>query len=215
MSADYLDADLAIVAKDPDTGELKATPYFEDYLFKIIRTLGGEGSTLVGDLAAVTFESDRFYSYTGLVQNLRKQVEEIQHTINSPILDAKVKSMERKLNELESFFDVSRLEGAVRQLEIDTQGFRSLIKAENYTAVNKDWVEGRNKSIFKLPENPLWNHQVMFSNGDGSKLTILGNGNNIKYTKTSTSFITRVKGSSYHFQFFEDNVLDERYWRVR
>lgn len=211
--AEYLDKDLPIVEPDPITGELKATAYFEDLWYRTIRAIGGEGSTLVSDLAAVTFESDRFYSYTGLIQRLTKQVHEIQHTINSPILDAKLKSMERKLSQLEDYFNVARLEGVVKQLEVDTQGFRGRVEVSNYTAINKDWVEARSGIIVKLPANPDVNDQVIVSNGDGSKITIQGNGNTIKYTTSATSIITRNQGTSLHFQLFQDEAT--KYWRIR
>ncbi len=51
--ADFLDLAMPIVEKD-DNGDLIATPYFEDYLFQIINSIGGEGS----DIAA-TVESAR------------------------------------------------------------------------------------------------------------------------------------------------------------
>ena len=44
--ADNLDIGQPLVEPDPDTGELKATPYFEEYLFQIVQLQGGEGSTL-------------------------------------------------------------------------------------------------------------------------------------------------------------------------
>lgn len=215
--ANYLDADLELIVPDPDTGELKVTPYFENYLYEIIASLGGEGSTVIGDLIAVTFESDKFPYYSGLVKALSKQVEEIQHTINSPILDAKVKSMQARLNELEACFNIHRLEGVVRQLEVDTSGFIGDVKVTNYTARNKDWIEARNKAVITLPANPLVNDQVIVSNGDGSEITIKGNGNNIKYKGTDTSIKTRSDGTSLHFQLFRHQVygVDERYWRVR
>ena len=211
--AEYLDTDLAIVYSDPDTKELKATPYFEDYLFQIVRGLGGEGSTLVSDLAAASLDMDKIPYLTNLVKRLGKQVEEIGNTVDSPILDAKVKSMQKKLSELEAHFDIHRLEGVVRQLEIDTMGFVGKVKFVSYTAFNKDWVEGRANAVITLPADPLPNDQVIVSNGDGSTIKVLSNGTDIKYTSTDTTLTIQRMGTSLHFQVFEDEST--KYWRIR
>lgn len=211
--ADYLDADLELIAPDPDTGELKATPYFEDYLYNIIAALGGEGSSVVGDLIAVTFESDKFAYYSGLVKTLSKQVEEIQHTINSPILDAKVKLMQKRLDELDSHFDNYSLSALVNEIDFRTSSFNATIKTTNYTAKNKDYVEARNGITVFLPENSVRGDEIMIANGDGSLITVLGNGTDIKYKRTDDTFVTRNIGSSYHFHLFVDNP--NKYWRVR
>lgn len=164
--ADNLDTDLAIVEKDPATGEFKATAYFEDYLYKIITSLGGEGSTIIQDLVKVTVEADK----------------------------------------LDYMFAL------VKQMLTDTAEFVGKIKNTNYTAENKDWVEARSGITISLPTDPLSNHQVIVSNGDGSKITVNGNGKNIKYSKTDTTLITKRKGTSLHFLFFIDS--SETYWRV-
>lgn len=213
MSSDYLNTDLAICEIDPVTNEIKATPYFEDYLFKIVNSLGGEGSTALDDITAVALEADKAPYFFSLVKRLAKQVDEISNTIDSPILDAKVKGMQAKLGELENHFDHSRLEAIVRQLEIDTIGFIGKVKIIDYTAENKDWVEARNRITVNLPADPLVNHQVIVSNGDGSLIKIKGNGNNIKYTATDSSVQIANQGTSLHFQLFEDQST--KYWRIR
>lgn len=52
--AELLDSDQEIVEKDLATGGLKATEYFEDYLFRIIEGLGGEGSANILSLIKST-----------------------------------------------------------------------------------------------------------------------------------------------------------------
>lgn len=165
--ADLLDSDMGVVF-DAKGNELKVTPYFEDYLYNIISTLGGEGSTIIGDIINTVIAADK-----------------LDYTV-----------------------------GLVKQLLIDTQDFNGKIKTANYTAKNKEWIEARTKATISLPGNPLRNHQVIVSNGDGSTITISGNGNNIKYTSTDTSLITKRKGTSLHFHYFIDNVASESYWRV-
>lgn len=48
--ADKLDIDQALMEFDPQTKEMKATPYFEDYLFQFVNDLGGEGSSPIPGL---------------------------------------------------------------------------------------------------------------------------------------------------------------------
>ena len=213
--ADNLDVDQAIAMVDEETKEIKATPYFEDYLFKIITTLGGEGSTIIEDLVTITIESDKIDYMFGLVKALRKQVDEINNTIDSPILDAKVKTMQTKLGELEAHFDTHQILSSVKQLQADTAGFVNLVKTANYTAENKNWVEARSGITIDLPANAVSGDEVIVSNGDGTSITIDGNGNNIKYTSTDTTIVISRQGSSLSFGYFVDNVTGDAYWRAR
>lgn len=190
--AEYLDIALPIIEKDPETGELKATPYFEDYLYRIVQATGGEGSGTVTEVNSAGLQSDKVPYLTGLVLALRKRV-----------------------SHLESAFSTHIVEAAIKQLQIDTAQFDTKIERTNYTAKNKDYREGRNGITFKLPANAVRGNQCMFANGDGSTITVDGNGNMIKYTSTDTTLIMRQQGTSFHFHFFEDNVLNERYWRAR
>ena len=189
--ADHLDIALPIVRKDPASGEFVATAYFENYLYEIISTLGGEGATIIEELVATTIEAGKFPQLFSLVNSLRSQVDNINDSISLQ----------------------HRLEAAVKQIEIDTAGFIAKVKTSNYTAVNKDWVEARNKAIITLPADPLVNDQVIVSNGDGSLIVIKGNGNNIKYKTIDTSINIRNQGTSLHFQLFEDEST--KYWRIR
>lgn len=211
--ADYLDVNLAICEIDPVTNQIKATPYFEDYLYKIVSDLGGESSTLVKDIAAISLEADKFPYFFSLVRTLSRQVDEIDRTIDSPILNAKIKSIQSKLSELEKHFDTDILLGYIKEINVRTANFTSKIKTVDYTAINKDWVEARNGIKVTFPVNPVRDDEIMVSNGDGSTIKIYGNGYKFKYKDSDTTFITRNKGSSFHFQFFQD--LGEQYWRVR
>jgi len=187
--ADFLDIDMGVVI-DSKGNELKVTPYFEDYLYKIIATIGGEGSTIIGDIVNTVIAADKLDYIFVLVKSLKRQMDEVNNNIDKPILSA-----------------------ALKQIQIDTAGFRGRVETTSYTAENKDWVEARSKITIKLPANPLVNDQVIVSNGDGSLITVQGNGNNIKYTKTDTSINIRNQGTSLHFQLFEDQ--DTKYWRIR
>lgn len=118
-------------------------------------------------------------------------------------------------NEVNHAIDLPALMARIKQIEIDTMGFVGKVKTSNYTAIAKDWVEARSGVTITLPANPLVDEQVIVSNGDGSSITVSGNGNNIKFTTTETSLITTRQGSSFLFQYFNDNIANERYWRAR
>jgi hypothetical protein len=190
--AEYLDIALPIVEKDPETGEFKATQYFEDYLFQIVKATGGEGSEIITETNSSGLQADKVPYLTGLILSLRRKVSHLESVVSTHIVEA-----------------------AVKQLQIDTAQFNTLIKLVNYTAKNKDYVEGRGNITLKFPANAVRGDEVIFANGNDGIIKLDGNGNDIKYTSTDTTLIMRNKGTSFHFHFFEDNDLNERYWRVK
>ena len=189
--AEFLDIAQPIIQIDPDTRELKATAYFEDYLFQIIQSLGGEGSSIISEVVASGVQSDKVPYLFGLVATLSKKVSDLESQLGNHVLRAEVK-----------------------QLQIDTASFNSRIKSIGYTAKNKDWIEARSEATIKLPANAVRDDEVMVANGDGSTITVDGNGTDIKYTSTDRTFIMRNEGSSYHFHLFVDNPNNTKYWRV-
>ena len=189
--AEFLDIAQPIIEVDPDTKELKATPYFEDYLYGIIAALGGEGSTIISEVVASGVQADKVPYFFGLEANLSRRVSDLEAQLGNHVLKADVK-----------------------QLQIDTASFNSQIKSINYTTKNKDWIEARRNVTIKLPENAVRDDEIMVANGDGSTITVDGNGTDIKYTSTDRTFIMRTEGSSYHFHLFVDNPNNIKYWRA-
>lgn len=189
--ASNLDIDQPIVLVDPDTKEYKVTPYFEDAWFQLVNALGGEGSEIIGDIIGGSVLSDRVPHLIGLLYTLS-----------------------RKISDIEARFSTHVIESNIKKLQIDTANFISKIKSTDYTAKRKEWIEARGRATIKLPENADRDTEVMVANGDGSKITVDGNGTDIKYTSTDTTFIMRNEGSSYHFHLFVDNPNNTRYWRV-
>jgi len=188
--ATQLDANMALMEVDPSTKEIKATPYFEDYLYNLVLSTGSNSATIITQSETSALSADKFPMLTGLVMKLLRQVDSLVNAVDNTIENAKI-----------------------RQLEIDTMSFVGKVKIIDYTSINKDWIEARNKITIKLPSNPLVNDQVIISNGDNSLIRILGNGNNIKYTTTDTSINIRNQGTSLHFQLFD--YQGTQYWRVR
>lgn len=211
MPAEYLDANQPIVEIDPLTKELKATPYFEDYLYNIVRTIGGEGSTLISEIAATIIDSGKAEYLFALFKSIKRQLEDLDHYDGAYVLSL-VKSLKKQVEEIE-ISDIHILQAAVRQIQVDTQGFIGKVITSDYTAFDKEWIEARNKARIYLPENALVNHQVIVSNGDGTIISVHGNGNNIKYTTTDTVVNIRNQGTSLHFQLFQDGTT--KYWRIR
>jgi len=189
--ASYLDIALPIVEKD-ENGEFIATHYFEDYLHQIIKATGGEGAAIITKVLTSALLADIIPHLSGQVQTLKKKVGHLEAALSTHVMQAEI-----------------------RKLQLDTALFNTKIERSDYTCKNKDYREGRSGITFKLPENAKRNDEVMIANGDGSTITVDGNGNNIKYTSTDTKLIMRRKGTSFHFHFFEDNALNERYWRAR
>jgi hypothetical protein len=91
--------------------------------------------------------------------------------------------------------------------------FYAATKSQNYTAVDSDFIEANNNAIITLDPNADLNDQIIIANGDGSKITVKGGDNKIKYTKTDSSLVFRDKGSSLHFQLFADET--QKFWRIR
>jgi len=139
-----------------------ATPYFEDYLYRIIVALGGEGAV------AIT-ESDEIVSE------------------NTAQLKTQLKNLKQRIH------------------------FVPRVKSVDYTAVDNDFVEANQGITVKLPNPPRNGSDVIVANGDGSNITIDGNGKDIKFkAKKTESVHTRSAGNSYHFKWF----IDGPYWRI-
>ena len=217
--AEYLDVTQPVVYLDKETNEYKETPYLEDILQGYVISAGGEGSDTITEVQASTLNAAKVPFLTGLVLSLKSKVS----TLEADILQADkvasltglVLSLRKKIGHLEAAFSTHIVEAAVKQLQIDTAQFNTKIKTTTYTAKNKDYIEGRSGVTLYLPENPKKGNEVIFSNGDGTAILINGNGNSIKHRITDTKLIMTSAGSSIHFHFFEDNILNERYWRAR
>jgi len=189
--AEYLDLVMPIVEKN-DRGEYVATPYLEDILHGVVFSVGGEGSVITNELISGGLQGDRVPYLFGVIASLQKKVSHLEHSLSTHIVEA-----------------------AVKQLQVDTRPFKSMVKAVNYTAKNRDYIEAQKNVTIKLPANAARDDEVIVANGDGSRIRADGNGNKIKYTALANIFNIYRPGSSKHFQFFVDNVADVSYWRAR
>jgi len=89
--------------------------------------------------------------------------------------------------------------------------FNDRVEIVDCTAADNDFVEANNSIIVYLPVSPRKSSQVIVANGDGSVITVDGNGNDIKFTKLDTELKIRTMGTTIVFQWFQDGP----YWRPR
>ena len=180
--ADYLELVLPIVDADS-----RATPYFEDYLYKIIAGLGGEGSTIIEDAAVIAEAAQGYTWLSGYTKRLAKRVEQLEG-------------------------DLTHYKTAhqVAQLQIATAGYVCKTVSQNYTASHNEWIESLSSADITLPSNSLKNNRVRVSNGDNTKKKVrAGSGEKIKIRgKLEDCAIINTAGNSYDFQWFGE------YWRI-
>lgn len=105
--ADYLDVDLAIAEVDPVTKEIKATPYFEDYLYKIIETLGGEGGTVTGDSFDLSSYPPDLAAVSAQVNVLKSKIDNLEKSTEVSKLLSLINNITIRLNDLEHTEPVS------------------------------------------------------------------------------------------------------------
>ena len=103
---------------------------------------------------------------------------------------------------------------SVNDLSCDVVGqlvspsFNALTKESNYIAADYDFINVKRNAIISLPDSPQVNAVVIVRNGDGTNITIDGNGKTINGFRTSN--IVR-SGTCLVLHYFIDS--DE--WLVR
>lgn len=86
--------------------------------------------------------------------------------------------------------------------------FNPVSTTENYTAVDYDFINAKSTSEITLPEYPRDGGVVIVRNGDGTKITIKGNGRSIN---GETTGIIYRKGTALTLQYF----IDDNEWFAR
>ena len=80
---------------------------------------------------------------------------------------------------------------------------RKIISNEIYTSAGDEFIKCKNKSTVKLPLNPSSDCIIYVHNGDGTLLTIDGNGKTINGDKKK--FLTQKGSGLQIYYFIEDN----------
>ena len=94
--------------------------------------------------------------------------------------------------------------------------FTAKIATSAYTAVDHDFVEGRNGVTIKLDANASYNDQVITGNGDSTVIKVDGNGIELRHKgQRGTTINIRSEGTSIHWFLFvaDRNGSVEKYWR--
>lgn len=91
------------------------------------------------------------------------------------------------------------------QVETKLREFRGVTVSSNYTAVPWDWVKAKSRSTVTFPKYPENGDEIIVANGDGSKITLDGNGKNINGSNTGK---IQLKYTSIRFKYF----LDDNEW---
>jgi hypothetical protein len=120
-----LDLSMPIVEKD-DNGTFKATPYFEDYLFQIINSIGGEGAELD------TSSSSLIASLLSKITKLEKTVEDLSQLNPIP---ANLSGVHSRIDNLEQLAPAS-LRGELSKTNNRLDDFEQLLST---VFVNKDF----------------------------------------------------------------------------
>jgi hypothetical protein len=179
--AEYLELVLPISGKDG-----RATPYFEDYLYSIIRSLGGEGADPIENTIYNTEASASQTWTSGYLNRLARRVEA-----------------------LEGDLTMYKTAHSVSQLQLDTAGYTALSKSSAHTARHNEWIEASRGAPITLPDNPLLNDRVRISIGDNSGITVMSSSMNIKVRgDLCFAFSSCIAGESFDAHFFGE------YWLI-
>ena len=95
------------------------------------------------------------------------------------------------------------------QRKIETKIFTAVEVSQDYTAANLDYVETTGNVTIRLDDVANSNDEIIIANGDGGKVTVDAQSSTINYTTNEQKLIIRRKGTSLHFQRFENH------WRIR
>jgi hypothetical protein len=111
---------------------------------------------------------------------------------------AQFQSHKRELEQIEDLIPVQR----VRE-------FTPIIKVENYTAVDGDFVDMRNNH--KITLSPSTGAQIITANGDGSNIEIYSTLKIRMNGKVANSVFLKRKDTVIHWYLFESD--NEQFWR--
>jgi hypothetical protein len=121
--------------------------------------------------------------------------------------------LDREVSETKVITEI--IETSVNNLDLSTTvafvQFSPKTKTADYTALDFDFIEAENGATIKLPQYPDDGSEVIIANGDGTKITVDGNGRKIKRKNSTDTLSTTSKGTTLHFQYF----VDRGYWRTR
>jgi hypothetical protein len=96
--------------------------------------------------------------------------------------------------------DIDRIEIENLARPVYERAFRSVSVSENYSARDHDFINAKKGKKITFPASPNSNHVIIVRNGDGSRITIDGNGKLINGEKSA---ILRNEGTALYFHYFD------------
>jgi hypothetical protein len=150
------------------------------------------------DEQLITFEGLPTLRFAEYLERTADVVNEIDLNIEIDISNADVSqalalgaSLKRDIDRLE----IENLAGPVYE-----RAFRSVSVSENYSARDHDFINAKKGKKITFPASPNSNHVIIVRNGDGSRITIEGNGKLINGEKSA---ILRNEGTALYFHYFD------------
>jgi len=137
---------------------------------------------------------DQLYLRTGgTVDDSDNQLSEISANENQIALNlALIQQLKQRIEDLEN--DI--------QPQIDfSPKWNDITKTSSYIAAPWDDITAKQGITIKLPSQPTPDSVIIVRNGDGSKITIDGNGIKIRRRTSSPTIATVNKGSSLYFRY--------------
>ncbi len=84
----------------------------------------------------------------------------------------------------------------------EVKQFNAVTITGSYTAVDHDFINAKENALIVFPQYPDENSVIIVRNGDGSNITLSGNGKNINGSSTG---LIRRKETSIEFYYFLDS----------
>ncbi len=110
MTTEFLNVEQPIIEVSGNPGF--ATPYFEDFLFRLVKITGGEGDDLIQDAFDLATYPPDLPAIVGQLQKAKKDIEELKACQPSIDLLSQIKSLRRDIDDLK----------ANEQQPVDTKG---------------------------------------------------------------------------------------------
>ncbi len=80
--------------------------------------------------------------------------------------------------------------------------FNAVTTSTSYTAIDHDFINAKANALITFPKYPEENSVIIIRNGDGSTITLDGNGKNMNNSSTGK---IHQKGTSIEFHYFIDS----------
>jgi hypothetical protein len=158
------------------------------------------------DEQLITFDGLPTLRFAEYLERTADSVNEIDVKIDINVNEADVSQALAFGGNLQKEIDRLRLENTPK-LDYE-KAFRAVSVSANYSARDHDFINAKKGKTITFPASPNKNMVIIVRNGDGSRITINGNGKLINGEKNA---ILRNKGTAIYFHYFNA----EKEWFAR